>query len=307
MQYREHYLQCLEQHDPNSIKFDSNTPLVECSRPIIRVYHDESTFYANANQSQYWSDSESQILRQKSLGSSIMVSDFVDEVSGYLCCGEDKARLQLEPQKDGYFNNVMFMKQVERMLSLFERKYPNSQGLFIFDNAPSHRKFPENGLNADRMNVNPGGKQPAMRSTVWDGAPQEMTLPDGTPKGLRIVLEERGVNTCGMNAKKMREILATHEDFSSQKTILEELVESQSHICLFLPRFHCELNPIERVWCHSKKHNRANVNGSITRLRDILPHAFDSCSPELIKKFFRTCREYEKAYHEGCTGRMWIR
>ena len=156
---------------------------------------------------------------------------------------------------------------------------------------------------ADRMNVNPGGKQPAMRSTVWDGAPQEMTLRDGTPKGLRIVLEERGVNTCGMNAKKMREILATHEDFSSQKTILEELVESQSHICLFLPRFHCELNPIERVWCHSKKHTRANVNGSITRLRDILPHAFDSCSPELIKKFFRTCREYEKAYREGCTGK----
>ena len=235
----------------NMTRIQSNliatTPLVECSRPIIRVYHDESTFYSNADQSQYWSDSESQILRQKSLGSSIMVSDFIDEVSGYLCCGEDKARLQLEPQKDGYFNNVMFMKQVERMLSLFERKYPNSQGLFIFDNAPSHRKFPENGLNADRMNVNPGGKQPAMRSTVWDGAPQEMTLRDGTPKGLRIVLEERGVNTCGMNAKKMREILATHEDFSSQKTILEELVESQSHICLFLPRFHCELNPIERV------------------------------------------------------------
>ena len=34
----------------------------------------------------------------------------------------------------------------------------------MFDNAPSH-KYPDDGLNANAMNVHPGGKQPVMRNT----------------------------------------------------------------------------------------------------------------------------------------------
>ena len=43
---------------------------------FIRVVHDESTFYANANQTRFWNDGQAQVLLQKSLNSSIMVSDF---------------------------------------------------------------------------------------------------------------------------------------------------------------------------------------------------------------------------------------
>ena len=35
--------------------------------------------------------------------------------------------------------------------------------------------------------------------------------------------------------------------------ILEELVESKGHICMFFLKYHCELNPIERNWYHAKK------------------------------------------------------
>ena len=52
--------------------------------PIIRVFHDESTFHANADQSFHWSDGSNQALKQKSLGQAVMVSDFIDEVDGYL-------------------------------------------------------------------------------------------------------------------------------------------------------------------------------------------------------------------------------
>ena len=47
------------------------------------------------------------------------------------------------------------------------------------------------------MNVNPGGQQPVMRTSSYmvHGAPQRMTKPDGTPKGLKLVLEEGGVDT----------------------------------------------------------------------------------------------------------------
>lgn len=65
--------------------------------------------------------------------------------------------------------------------------------MFIFDNAPCHCKKPGDCLNPDKMNVSDGGKQPVMRDTVWNGTTQRMTRDDGTQKGLRSVLEERGV------------------------------------------------------------------------------------------------------------------
>ena len=45
------------------------------------------------------------------------------------------------------------MKQVEKAMDIFELKYPHARGLFLFDNAPSHRKIADNQLNVDKMNV----------------------------------------------------------------------------------------------------------------------------------------------------------
>ena len=118
----------------------------------------------------------------------------------------------------------------------------------------------------------------------------------GTPKGMRKILEERGVDTGSMRLKEMRDLLKTFPDFKQQKNILEEYIEQRGHICMFYPKFHCELSPIERVWCQSKKH-------TITRLIKIVPEGLDSVTVEQIEKFFRTCRDYEKAYREGGTGR----
>ena len=70
---------------------------------------------------------------------------------------------------------------------------------------------------------------------------------------------------------------------------------------MFFPKFHCELNAIERCWCHAKKFSRAYANGTITRLRTIVPQALDTCKPDLICKFFLTCRDYLNAYAEGHT------
>ena len=57
-------------------------------------------FFVNADQIWFWSNGQSQVLRQKSLGASIIVSDFIVEGHGYLC--HDK---KVETQKDGYFNS----------------------------------------------------------------------------------------------------------------------------------------------------------------------------------------------------------
>ncbi len=181
------------------------------TRPVIRVCHDESTFYSNADQTFHWSDGSTQVLKQKSLGQAVMVSHFIVEVGGYLEYEGDSAVLYLEHQSEGYFTNDMLIAQVDRAIDIFEKKYPDAQGLFIFDHAPSHMKKPDDALNADKMNVKDGGKQPVMRDAMWNGAVQKMTLSDGKQKGMKTVLQERGVDTTGMNAEALRAQLQLFE------------------------------------------------------------------------------------------------
>ena len=56
-----------------------------------------------------------------------------------------------------------------------------------FDHRSGHQAYEKNALVAARMNVKPGGSQPKRRDgRLPNGAPQKMTLQDGTPKGLDI-------------------------------------------------------------------------------------------------------------------------
>ncbi len=68
-------------------------------------------------------------------------------------------------------------------------------------------KKPKDALNVEVMNVRDGGKQPFLRDTVWDGKVQQLITAAGVQKGMKTVLEERGINTRGMNAVMMREQL----------------------------------------------------------------------------------------------------
>ncbi len=73
------YLAKLASYAPRMWTSHSPAPNPLC-HPVIRVFHDESTFYSNADQSFHWTDGSRQALKQKSLGQAIMVSDFLDEV-----------------------------------------------------------------------------------------------------------------------------------------------------------------------------------------------------------------------------------
>jgi len=43
----------------------------------------------------------------------------------------------------------------------------------------------------------------------------------------------------------MYQVLTLQEDFRTEKPLIQSVIESAGHICLFLLRFHCELNVIE--------------------------------------------------------------
>ena len=163
--------------------------------------------------------------------------------------------------------------------------------------------MPDDALDVSKMNVNPGGKQRVMRDGWWGGKPQKMNYSLGIPKGMRVILEERGVNTRGMNADKMREVLGRHPDFKNGKSSIERFLEEEKgHIVYMLPKFHCELNPIERVWAQSKRYTKAYCKYSIVSLRKLIIPALETVTLENIQNYFRKVRHYMFAYLEGLPG-----
>jgi len=85
--------------------------------------------------------------------------------------------------------------------------------------------------------------------------PQKMTINTSEAKGLKQVLKECGFEVYGMIAKCSPVcpfenndcLLSKQNDFQLQVSLLEQKIIAKGHICTFLPKFHCELNPIEMV------------------------------------------------------------
>ena len=154
------------------------------------------------------------------------------------------------------------MENIKNAAKIAEFKYPVHQYTIAwhFDQSSCHKAYAADALNPRVMNVNPGGQQPVMRDTVWAGAVQKLVDENGVPKGMKRVLQERGINTATMVADDMRTVLANHEDFRTEKTLVEHFLTNRGHKVFLIPKFHCELNPIERVWGQAKKFTRSHTN-----------------------------------------------
>ena len=107
----------------------------------------------------------------------------------------------------------------------------------------------------------------------------------------------------GMNADKMREVLQTHPDFKYEKSKIERyLTEECKHIMYMLPKYHCELNPIERVWAQAKRYTKAYCKYNTQSLRNNVVPALDSVTMDNFCNHFRKVRHYMFAYLEGVPG-----
>jgi hypothetical protein len=183
-------------------------------KPLIFVTHDKSIFHAFDGQGRQWLLAGEQPLHKKGAGLALHVNDFLADVCGRLTltdgdvatndeCAKEVCEI-MKPGKnyDGWWTTEDLAKQVvEKVVPILERHFPNAQALFAFDNATSHVAFAANALWAKQMNMGSGGKLPQMRPTTYgNGIVQEMCFPPthppllyGEPKGLKIVLEERGL------------------------------------------------------------------------------------------------------------------
>ena len=151
------------------------------------------------------------------------------------------------------------------------------------------------------MNVKAGDKKPRMHDTYWKGNLQCLVLPDGTPKGMKTILIERRIDVRGMKLEDMRKELASHSDFRDEQPEIANFLKRKGHACLFLPKFHCELNPIEKCWAQAKRYTRAHTNHT-KKLRLIVPDGLDSVMVENLQNYYNKARNYMFAYLEGIAG-----
>ena len=248
-----------------------------------------------------------------------MVSDFVEEFGGYLALTPEelegakahhptikrqaRALLEYGAERDGYWTGERFMNQLHLACDIADVKYPNDKYtlIWLFDQSSCHKKFNDDALVASKILVKDGGPR-RVRDTVWAREPQSMVNEDGTAKGLRTILRERGINTERMLAPDMRTVLSNHEDFINEKTCVEHYMDSRGYCAMFIPKFHCELNTIERVWAQAKRYSKAYSNFTLPKLRQIIHPALDSVSTDLIRKYCRKARDYKKAYMDGHTA-----
>ena len=108
------------------------------------------------------------------------------------------------------------------------------------------------------------------------------------PKGMKQVLTEQGLwkekllmkckDSCeveGTTCCVMR-ILDLQPDFKEQRSLVQEVIKAAGHLCIFLPKFHYELNFIGFFWGAVKKWLWENCDYTFQTLQENLPKALTS-------------------------------
>ena len=80
-------------------------------------------------------------------------------------------------------------------------------------------------------------------------------------------------------------IISQQPDFVEQKSSVQEVVEEAGHLCIFLPKFHCELNFIEFFWGAVKKYFQEHCDYTFETLKTNLPKALESVQISTIRKW----------------------
>ncbi|ESK81211.1 hypothetical protein Moror_2257 [Moniliophthora roreri MCA 2997] len=306
---------------------DSLSPGV---KEVIANFQDESSAHAFDTVSHAWLGPGQQILMKKSRGRLIHDSDFINEIDGHLVIWNPDGTIKSEAWKiihpgsngDAWWDHEQLLKQVDKAIEVFEEAHPDCQALFVFDQSSTHAALGPDSLRAFDMNKSNGGAQRKQKDTIipdsnpdpqFCGKVQKMTTESGEAKGLQQVLEERSFNVKKMCAKCkpvcpfenedccMARLLSKQGDFMNQKSLLELKIEQAGHYCIFLPKFHCELNPIEMGWVKYRYWEIPKKN--FQEAKDAMLECLDSCPTDVIQRFINQSWRFMDAYQKGLTGK----
>ena len=205
--------------------------------------------------------------------------------------------------------------------------------------------------------MGPGGKKPCMRNTVFvaGNGPTvqymvfqpgdtefDTGLPIGDkllgqPKGLKRVLQERGLWRANLKKQCDRvrrpapnanlpveqsqeseeemlartldqcaegkdccalRIMAQQPDFLNEESLLERVVKEAGHEVIFYPKFHCELNFIEAFWAAVKRYTRENCSYTFAELEPTVIKGLDSVPLKTIRRFAGKSMRWILSYAE---------
>ena len=112
----------------------------------------------------------------------------------------------------------------------------------------------------------------------------------------------------------MQKMLASQQDFINEKPLIQIVIEEAGHICWFLSKFYCELNPIEMYWdwvkvCESWEFSHTFsgtdvaitgfhlvVDGTFPTMKCLIPEILNDCPVRTIWAFFQKSWQYMDAY-----------
>lgn len=189
----------------------------------------------------------------------------------------------------------------------------------MVDNLQGHSAYAEDALLVSRMNVNPGGKQACMRDDWYTHNGQKIIQPmiftpndpknPNVAKGIKAILVECGLyqerlrgkcnKKCTSDSCCNRRILELQADFMEQKSLVQEVIEAAGHLCIVLPKFHCELNFIKFFWGAVKKYLCDNCDYTFDTLKENMPKALTSVKLKTIRKWEQCTYHWMDAYRAG--------
>ncbi|THU98763.1 hypothetical protein K435DRAFT_660226 [Dendrothele bispora CBS 962.96] len=218
------------------------------------------------------------------------------------------------------YDNTTHLKRPEGALSARKMLKGPSGNFFVevterdADGKPVYRS--DGKLKKVKKEMGPG-KLP-------NGQDQPLYFPkghkkEGQFKGMEVILQERGINTTGKKAECnknfrcpptatdccLRRILYNQPDFVEVESILETTCKERGVQVVFLPKFHCELNPIEQCWGYAKRVYRFYPESS--KEDDLRRNALESLDqvPLLsIRRFTTRTHRFMDAYARGLNGRQ---
>ena len=127
----------------------------------MSVFHNESKFNANKYQRYCRLEKDEEILKPKSHGRGLMISEFV-----YPChvrmfdpdTGEPpQMMLNYRKNYDGYWTGEDVAKQLEEVHVKILKLHGGALYLYIFDNLANNYKIATDTLNAKKLNLKDGG------------------------------------------------------------------------------------------------------------------------------------------------------
>jgi hypothetical protein len=159
-----------------------------------------------------------------------------------------------------------------------------------------------------------GSDQRVEQNMVFSGDHAEFP---NQPKGMKQIIVERGLwrNGLLMACKDKcstvttltnccaKRILELQPDFKAQKSLVQEVIEERGHLCIFLPKFHCELNFIEFFWGAVKRYLRENCDYTFNTLKANMPLALRSIPVSTIRKWEHRMIRWMEAYRGGLNAK----